>query len=45
MFMLCTSNTSVDLRRLGPSFGQCALYVEAASIGETKDKLRVASAS
>ena len=27
------------VRRLGTTFGQCAVYVEAASIGETKDKL------
>ena len=47
MFKLCTSNTTCrprsvclpGLRRL--TFGQCAVYVyvEAASIGETKDKL------
>ena len=44
MFKLCTSNTTCRPRsvclpgvlRLSTPFFQCAVYVEAASIGETK---------
>ena len=46
MFMLCTSSTSVDLRRLAHDvWAAHAVFVDAESIGETKGKLRVASAS
>ena len=44
MFMLCTSNTSVDLRRLAHDVWAahaCAVFVDAESIGETKPGSRI----